>query len=63
MMEIRRAKVKPRGPSKLIRLGERVGPIKLPGRVHDDSRYREKTQGIVVPGGQMSRVFPGGGRA
>lgn len=37
MMEIRRAKVKPRGPSRLIRLGERVGPIKELGRVHDDS--------------------------
>lgn len=46
MMEIRHAKVKLRGPSRLIRLGERVGPIKEPGSVHDDSRYREKNQGI-----------------
>lgn len=37
MMEIRRVKVKPWGPSRLIRLGERMGPVKEPGKVHDDS--------------------------
>lgn len=37
MMEIRCAKVKLWGPLRLIRLGERVGPIKESGKVHDDS--------------------------
>ena len=36
MLEIRRVKVKPWGP-RLIRLGERMGPVKEPGKVHDDS--------------------------